>query len=179
MSDEVVHTQNSRAGGWEFPATLVFGQRMKVYGEQTEHGEVVLIRRWWTKETSWQDVSLFGRPRARPCKDMPRRKRSEEPLSGCVDLINKTLTHVCHNGERAHTFLCDLEPNNKCARQVSENYTQAENKRRRGQLDGDRNNKGRGLGSENGACLSTGTRGFDWTSRSKLLVWWKGTLVRC
>ena len=28
----------------------------------------------------------------------------------CVDLIDTTLTHVCHNGECAHTFLCDLEP---------------------------------------------------------------------
>ena len=24
----------------------------------------------------------------------------------------------------------------------------------------------------------SGTRGFDWSSRSKLLVWWKGILVR-
>ena len=26
----------------------------------------------------------------------------------CVDLTNKTLAHVCYNGERAHPFLCDL-----------------------------------------------------------------------
>ena len=33
-------------------------------------------------------------------------------------------------------------------------------------------------GNGNARTIS-GTRGFDWTSRSKLLVWWKGILVRC
>ena len=62
-------------------------------------------------KTCWQwcHTSNFG----------PRRKTSPKRAQ-CVDLTNKTLTHVCHNGERAHTFLCDLEPNNKSARQVSE-----------------------------------------------------------
>ena len=42
VSYEVAHELNQRAGRLGFlPATRVFGQRMKVYGELVEHGEVV------------------------------------------------------------------------------------------------------------------------------------------
>ena len=42
VSYEVAHSLNRRAGRFGIPpATLVFGQRMKVYVELTEHGEVV------------------------------------------------------------------------------------------------------------------------------------------
>ena len=41
VSYEAVHALNQREGGWESPATRVFGQHMKVYGELTEHEEVV------------------------------------------------------------------------------------------------------------------------------------------
>ena len=40
-------------------------------------------------------------------------------LGVCEHLIDKTFTHVFYNGDHAHTFLCDLEPN-KSTRQVSE-----------------------------------------------------------
>ena len=69
VSYEVAHALNQRAGRFGIlSATLM------------EHGEVVSIRRWWTKETSWQDVSSFGRQRERPWKNMLLRKRSEEQL---------------------------------------------------------------------------------------------------
>ena len=64
VSYEVVHVLNQRAGRLGIsPATRVFGQRMKVYGrtDGTRRGRV-LIRRWWMKETSWQDVSSYGGP---------------------------------------------------------------------------------------------------------------------
>ena len=43
-------------------------------------GRSFLIRRWWTKETSWQDVSSFGRPREKLWKNMPLQERSGEQL---------------------------------------------------------------------------------------------------
>ena len=59
------------------------------------------IRTEWTKETSWQDVSSFGHQRKRPCKDMPPRKGSEEPLFGIPALIGRRVRN-CRFGDR-HT----------------------------------------------------------------------------
>ena len=84
----------------------------------------------------------------------------------CVDLINKTLTHVCHNGERAHTLFCaTLRQTTRVHVKSQKLHTSSEQEKTRttdttcatirGRRDGDRNNKGRGLGSENGAYLST------------------------
>ena len=82
VSYEVAHALNQRNGRLAMqPATRVFGQRMMVYGELMEHGEVVLHPTGaWTKETSWQDVSLFGRQQEIPWKNMLRLKRSEGQL---------------------------------------------------------------------------------------------------
>ena len=42
VSNEVVHALNQRAGCWESPPeTRIFDQQKKVYGELTEHQEVV------------------------------------------------------------------------------------------------------------------------------------------
>ena len=61
----VVHALNQRARGWNLPATRVFGQQMKVYGEQMEHEEVVF-------PSNVPDVSSFGHQRERSWKDMGR-----------------------------------------------------------------------------------------------------------
>ena len=71
VSNEVAQALNRRAGSLEIrPATRVLGQRMKVYGELMEHGEVVPIRRFWTKVTSWPDVSSFGHQHESPQKNV-------------------------------------------------------------------------------------------------------------
>ena len=72
VSYEVAREPKGRLG--ILPATRVCGQRMKVHGELVEHGEI-FVRKWWTKETSWQDVLLFGRPREKLWKNMPFPKR--------------------------------------------------------------------------------------------------------
>ena len=82
VSCEVAHALDQRAGRLGIhPATRFFGQRLKVDGELMEHGEVVPHSEGFLmKETSWPDLSLFGRRRERPWKNMLLLKRSEEQL---------------------------------------------------------------------------------------------------
>ena len=89
------------------------------------------------------------------CRLMETFKQTVLQESLCVDLINKTLTHVCHNGERAHTFLCDLsqthesdQSSHRCTLSTLKETTAQTGQRR----DGDRYNKGRGSGLKR--CIS-------------------------
>ena len=81
VSYEVAHALNQRAGRLDIHPHKFFWPANE--GPRTTDGTQVRsfpIRRWWTKETSWQDVSSFGRQRERPWKNMLLRKRSEEQL---------------------------------------------------------------------------------------------------
>ena len=63
-SFEVAHALNQRAGRLGMvPATRVFGQRMKVYGELMEHGEVVLHPKVLDEGDELARRFSVGRPR--------------------------------------------------------------------------------------------------------------------